>query len=517
MSDATVPALRLAEVLGTLSLATDLANRQPSEQALRTAILAVRLAQDEPADVRRDVFWAGLLRYLGCNGFAVEEASYAAGDDIGLRASFVQADLGRATEFVGAVLRDVGRGAPPLQRAKGILKLLSDPQAPRAHALAQCDAAAHCGRKLGMPPGVLQALADSDERYDGRGFPRRAAGDDVSLAQRYVEVSRVAVVFHALSGVPAACTEVARRAGGHLDPRIVARFSQGAPQLCEGLERESVWDDFLQAEPGLWLLDEDALDPLFEAFALMADLKSGYFSGHSPGVAALARNAARQQGLAPDQVDLLGRAALLHDLGRVAVSSGVWDKPGPLTPTEWERVRLHSYYTDRVLRHTPALARYADVAGRAHERLDGSGYPRGDHEAGALARLLAAADTYHACIEPRAWRPAHDASAARRILLDGVTQGRFCKLAVDSVLAAAGQQATPAGAAETLTEREADVLRLLVLGLTNKQIARQLGISPRTVQHHTIHIYGKTGMQSRAGAALWAVERGLFGMSAGRP
>jgi HD-GYP domain-containing protein (c-di-GMP phosphodiesterase class II) len=504
--------LRLAEVLGTLSLASDLANGQTSEDGLRIALLAARLAQGEPSALRHDVFWAGLLRYLGCNGFAVEEAVYASGDDIGLRASFVLADVGRPIEFLGAVLRDVGRGAPPLRRAQGIAKLLTDPRAPRAHAHAQCDAAVHGGRRLGMPEGVLVALSQADERYDGRGLPRGLAGDALSLAQRYVEVARIAVVYHALGGVGRAAAELRRRAGGHLDPAIVARFEGDAAALCAGLAAQSVWDDFLAAEPGLWLLDENALDPLFEGFALMADLKSGYFTGHSPGVAALARSAALAHGLPQLQADLLARAALLHDLGRVAVPTGLWDKPGPLTPPEWERVHLHSYYTDRVLRRSPALARYADIAGRAHERLDGSGYHRGDRDATVHARLLAAADVYQACTEPRAWRPALDRAAARQVLLDGVAQGRLCRHAADAVLAAAGQ--APPSTKEPpqgLTERELEVLRLLVLGLSNKEIARRLAISPRTVQHHTIHIYGKTGVKSRGGVALWAVDQGLFG------
>jgi DNA-binding CsgD family transcriptional regulator len=193
------------------------------------------------------------------------------------------------------------------------------------------------------------------------------------------------------------------------------------------------------------------------------------------------------------------------------VPTGLWDKPGPLTPSEWERVHLHSYYTDRVLRRSPALARYADVAGRAHERLDGSGYHRGDRDASRLVRLLAAADVYRACGEPRAWRAPLDAAAARHVLLDGVRDGRLCGDAVDAVLAAAGAApAAPAALPAGLTERELQVLRLLVRGLSNKQIGRELGISPRTVQHHSIHIFGKTGVRSRAGVALWAVEQGLF-------
>lgn len=511
----TGQALRLAEVLGTLSLATDLANGQPAEHGLRTAMLATRLARGETTQVRQNVFWSGLLRYLGCNGFAVEEASYASGDDIGLRASFVKADLGKPAEFLGAVLRDVGRGAPALTRTGGILKLLTNPGAPRQHAHAQCDAALVCGGKLGMPEAVLRGLAQSDERYDGSGQPDGLAGEAIVLSQRYAEVARIAVVFHALGGVAAARQELKRRAGGHLDPAIVARFDADADTLCAGLAQPSVWDEYLACEPGVWLLEESALEPLFEAFALMADLKSGYFSGHSYGVAALARAAALAQGLSDADADRLGRAALLHDLGRVAVPTGLWDKPGPLTAPEWERVHLHSYYTDRVLRRSPALAHYADIAGRAHERLDGSGYHRGDRDAPALVRLLAAADVYQAAREPRAWRPAADAPAARQLLLDQAQAGKLCARAVDAVLQAAGQPgAARARQDGVLSERELQVLRLLVLGLTNKQIAQQLAISPRTVQHHTMHIYGKCGVQSRAGAALWAVERGLLPASA---
>lgn len=502
--------LRLAEVLGALSLATDLANGQPSEHGLRTAILAVRLARDEPVAVRQQVFWTGLLRYAGCNGFAVEEAGYASGDDIGLRASFIRADLGKPAEFIGAVLRDVGRGAPALQRARGIVSLLSDPGAPRAHALAQCDAGVHCAHKLGMGEPVLQALAQSDERYDGSGQPHGLAGDAIARPQRYVEVARVAVVFHGIGGVEDARAALRKRAGGHLDPAIVARFEADADACCAQLAQQSVWEEYLATEPGCWVLDEHRLEPLFEAFALLADLKSGYFSGHSPGVARLARAAALAHGLPEREADHLGRAALLHDLGRVAVPTGLWDKPAALSTAEWERVRLHSYYTDRVLRRSSALAAYADVASRAHERLDGSGYHRGDRELPVPVRLLAASDVWQASIEPRAWRPAAGVDEAARNLRAQAKQGGLCLRAVDAVLAAAGQGIAPRRDADLLSEREVEVLRLLVLGLTNKEIGRRLAISPRTVQHHTLHIYDKTGVHSRAGVALWAVEHGLL-------
>ncbi len=502
--------MRLAEVLGALSLATDLANGQAAEQGLRTTVLACRLARGESTTTRQDVYWAGLLRYLGCNGFALEEAGFAAGDDIGLRASFVRTDLGRPSEFVRAALRDVGRGASPMARARGVTRLLTSPGAPRAHALAQCDAGVHCARKLSMSAAVLQTLADSDERFDGRGLPLGKTGDSLSLASRCVEVARVAVVFLAIGGLPAARAELRRRAGGHLDPTIVQRFDDDADVHCRDLTEGSPWDVFLGSEPGLWLIGEAAMERLFDAFALMADLKSGYFAGHSQGVATLARAAALAAGADAGAAERVGHAGLLHDLGRVAVPTGLWEKAGPLGVSEWERVRLHSYYTDRVLRRSDRLAPYADIAGRAHERLDGSGYHRGDSAPEPAARWLAAADVYRACLEDRPYRRALGPDAARRVLLDEVAAGRLGRDAVEAVLAAAGQAAPPPVVDGTLTQRERDVLRLLVRGLSNKAIARDLGISPRTVQHHTIHIYGKTGVQSRAGAALWAIERGLY-------
>ena len=121
---------------------------------------------------------------------------------------------------------------------------------------------------------------------------------------------------------------------------------------------------------------------------------------------------------------------------------------------------------------------------------------------------------YQACTEARAHRAALPPAAARQALLDGVQRGQLCRDAVQAVLAAAGQGPPPAAAPvageEALSAREVEVLRLLVRGHSNKHIARALQISPRTVQHHTIHIYAKTGVKSRAGAALWAVERRLF-------
>jgi HD-GYP domain-containing protein (c-di-GMP phosphodiesterase class II) len=229
-------------------------------------------------------------------------------------------------------------------------------------------------------------------------------------------------------------------------------------------------------------------------------------------VAALVADAAVTAGLAADDVTRLRRAALLHDIGRVGVPNGVWDRAGPLTTEQRERVRMHPYLTERVLSRCSQLAPLASLAAAHHERVDGSGYHharRGDELAPA-ARLLAAADAYHAMGEDRPHRPALTAGEAARELLDEVDAGRLTSVEVDAVLQAAGQRSRPANVSRPagLTEREVDVLRLIAKGRSNREAASELGISPKTVGNHVEHIYAKAGVRTRAGATLIAIESG---------
>ena len=235
-----------------------------------------------------------------------------------------------------------------------------------------------------------------------------------------------------------------------------------------------------------------------------------------------------------DQV-LLRRAGLVHDIGRVAVPVNVWAKPGPLNRDEREQVRLHAYHTERVLDAAAGLRPLARLAGSHGERCDGSGYHRSSRaaELPLTAWLLAAADCYHAMGEPRPHRRALPAGAAARELSQEAAAGKLAADAVHAVLTAAGQaqphQATaaaghpppgsrqagsgptgrrPAGPAG-LSERECEVLGLLARGLATKQVARRLGISPKTCDHHIQRLYGKAGVSTRAGATLFALEHGL--------
>jgi HD-GYP domain-containing protein (c-di-GMP phosphodiesterase class II) len=270
----------------------------------------------------------------------------------------------------------------------------------------------------------------------------------------------------------------------------------------------------IHAEPALEIvLSEGELESALEAIADFADLKSPWTIGHSRGVADLAAAAAKLHVPADADAGLVRRAALVHDLGRLGVSNAIWDKRGPLTAAELERVRLHPYLTDRMLASSEALGRLRAIAVQHHERLDGSGYPRGltGNALTPAGRLLAAADAYQAMTEPRPHRPARTAEEAAGELRAGVRRSLFDADAVDAVLHAAGHRVRrrrewPAG----LTSREVEVLRLLVRGLSYREIADELVISRRTAGSHVEHIYAKIGVSNRARASLFAMKHGLM-------
>jgi HD-GYP domain-containing protein (c-di-GMP phosphodiesterase class II) len=253
------------------------------------------------------------------------------------------------------------------------------------------------------------------------------------------------------------------------------------------------------------------IDTALAAVGDFSDLVSPHFVGHSTAVADLAVGAGRLCAIRPADLTTIRRAALIHDVGRVAVPARVWQQPGPLAPDDWEKVRLHPYQTERIFDRSAYLAALSGVAGTHHERLDGSGYHRGTAASGLtpLARLLAAADAYRTKIEPRPHRDQLTAGQAAEALAGEVRAGRLDAVAVKAVLEAAGQRPPRLQRPAGLTPRETDVIVLVARGLQTKQIARALGISVKTADNHTQNAYAKIGVSTRAAATLFAMQHGL--------
>jgi HD-GYP domain-containing protein (c-di-GMP phosphodiesterase class II)/DNA-binding CsgD family transcriptional regulator len=511
----TATRVRLAELVAMISLGTDLGMGQPMEHAMRQSLIALRLAErlglDEAA--RGVVYYVGLIAWVGCHIDAYEQAKWF-GDDMALKADAHHVDMtGLAAKAF--MWRHVGAGRGLAERARLSVKFAGAGRRAASEMIENHWVATNeLAGRLGLGPQVCEGLYQTFERWDGKGVPAEARGDEILVAARLVNLADVVAVYHRSEGVDAAVAVARDRSGTQFDPALVDVFCSEAPTLLGDIDAVTTWPAVIEAEPALEIvLAGDELESALEAIADFTDMKSPWTIGHSRGVADLARAATQIYGLPAADADLVRRAGLLHDLGRLGVSNAIWDKPGTLTAAEVERVRLHPYLTERMLASSAALASAGAIAVQHHERLDGSGYPRGlSGDAIAPAgRLLAAADAYHAMTEPRPHRAARTADEAAAELRAGARRALFDGDAVDAVLRAAGHPVRrrrdwPAG----LTNREIEVLRLLVRGLSNKEIAEQLVISRRTAGSHVEHIYAKIGVSNRARASLFAMKHGLM-------
>lgn len=505
----------MSELLGSLSLATDLADGFALEKSLRTTVIAMRIAAmiGAPPEVRVTTFWATLLRFVGCTAFAHEEGSrYSAGDDLSLRRSLALAEPGNLGDFLARAVH-IAPDAPLGSRALALTRLLTNPKAPRQHSQAQCEAGIAVASALGMPADVIATLRVRDERWDGRGPLGIAEGDQLPLAARIADVADVAELFAWLRGLTAMHEELRRRRGHQLDPSLVDAAITAGPELVAGLAAPSSWELFLDSEPAPRRLaaGEDAIAACLAAFSLFADIASVYTLGHSARVADLAERVVQLLGGSVHRGRLARMAGYAHDLGRVGVPVGIWEKPGPLTAFERERMRSHSVHTETALRLSPALADVADIASTTHERSGGHGYHRRLHlEQIALeARALAVADVYVALDSDRPHRPRRSRDEIVRELRSDAAG--LDPQAVRAVLEAGGHRAPRRSVgALGLTERELEVVRLVAIGRTNKEIGVLLGMSARTAQKHVMNVYARIGRESRAGLALFAVEHGLL-------
>ncbi|HET6949790.1 MAG TPA: HD domain-containing phosphohydrolase [Acidimicrobiales bacterium] len=508
--------VRLAELVATLSLVADLGLGQPMEHVLRQTRIAMRLASAaglaEPD--RAATYYVGLLAWVGCAADTSDLARLF-GDETDLYAGTYDVDLAGvpAARFFASHL---GAGRSPLQRAGMLGSFVATAgRSVREVMTSHCLAAGDLAARLDLGEDVRRPLLQAFERWDGRGTPGRARGEQLAPAIRVVQLADTVETLHRVRGVRAALEVATARRGTRFDPDLVDCFRDAHADLLDGLDESTSWDEVIAADPSLGrTLGGTELDTALEALADFADLKSPHRVGHSRGVAALAASTAGHLGLPGGDVDGVRRAGLVHDLGIIGVPSGVWDEARPWSESQRERARTHPYLTERMLARAWSLSELGRCAALHHERLDGSGYPRGlTGEAIPMpARILAAADVYHALGEPRPHRPPVDRAAAAATLRAEVRAGRLDGDAANAVLAAGGHRVRRrAGLPGGLTPREAEVVVLVARGRSNPDIAHALSVSRKTVSSHLEHIYTKLGVSTRTEAALFAMRHGLAG------
>ena len=506
--------VRLAELVAAFSLAIDLGLGQPMEHVLRSWLIATRLANHVGLDPeeRGALYYVVTLAWAGCVADTPVVAALV-GDDIAYRADTFRADL-RDLPALGFMLQHVGAGQPAFDRLRLAANFIATggkavEQAIRSH----CLVTGNMANRVGLGNEVSDPLQQVFTRWDGKGVPKGVGGEAISLKTRLYHLADVVEVFHRTGGVAAAVEMVRNRRGTQFDPAVADLFCAVAADVLND-QAEDDWNAAIAADPALQrCLTEAELDQTLVAIADFTDLRSPSRAGHSRNVAELASQAALQAGLPAAEVGAVRRAALLHDMGLHGISASILDKPGPLSASESERMRMHPYYTERMLARPPMLARLGAIASLTHERSDGSGYHRRLTAPAipATGRILAAACAFRAMTEPRSYRPPLSAKQATAELRADVREGKLDSAAVDAVLAAAGQsqgkrRTGPAG----LTPREVEVLVLIARGASSRQVARALNIAPKTAGTYIERIYSKTGASTRSTATLFAMQHGLL-------
>lgn len=483
------------------------------EWAMRSALLGVRLGEalglsDEQL---RGAYYCALLAYVGCTS-EVHLAVHLFGDDPATAiASIDFVDQGNPQEMEAWMMHNVGVTLSPEEREHTLANIGS---LVAQYKLGHCEVAVRLAERLGLEPSIRHALWHMGEKWNGEGAPNGVQGEAIPIAMRVALLVRDVEPHLNTHGVDAAIA-VARQRGGVIhDPVVAAQFCEQAHALCATLEQDATWEGLLDAEPMPKAYSEDDFDQAALVFADFSDLISPWFTAHSRNVATLAEAAAQAASLPAADAKTIRRAALMHDLGKVAVPHGYWHRDRPLRESEWERVRLHPYYAERILARPGALAQLAAIAGSHHERPDGSGYYRnlGRDKQSLAVRLLACANFYRARVEARPNRPAMQPEAVAQLMRSEVRAGRLDGDAVHAVLNAAGHHVTPVRRDQVagLSGREIEVLRLLAHGLTNKQMAAQLSVSEKTIGTHVMHIYEKIGCSTRSAATLFATQNNLL-------
>ncbi len=415
----------VAEIISALSFALDLTEDAVPGHALRSCLFGMRIAEEIGLGQleRSDLYYALLLKDVGCSSNSARLCQIIGADERQLKRAVKLEDWTRLTwSGIQMVWRSLPTGSGRLERAGRLLGLgLAQQRNNREMIALRCDRGASIVRKIGLPDEAARAVRHLDEHWDGSGFPGQLKGREIPLLARILSVAQTLDVFAVEKGRLAAIASVKERSGRWFDPDLVA--------AAESLDRDGrLWRDrqdeasraaVLDMEPGEKLLaGAEQIDLICEAFAEVVDVKSSFTYAHSRGVTEAALRIGEGLGLRQDRMQLVRRASLLHDLGKLRVPNTVLDKPGKLDEAEWQVVKEHPVLTQKILERVGAFRQLALVAGQHHEKLDGSGYPYGLHaeDLSLEARIIAVADVYGALSEDRPYRPGLPIEEIRRIM-----------------------------------------------------------------------------------------------------
>ncbi len=503
----------ITEGLGVLALAADAATGRPQGSGLSAAIVSAEFAKriGENLKTQKDAYFLALVRFIGCTITSHETGMLSIGDDQGFAVATMLGDWADREDLKKHLDRYIARDAPEDQR-DAAFNYICDilPEAATDFTTAHCRQSYLLANRLPVSKTVLDCIPYYYARWDGKVLP--FGGEEVPYLSRLVRVTELAELVRRVENSTRAKEVITAKLGHEIDPDIGRKFLLHADELFQIASQVPEFEAFVAAEPGEPIeMTPKCRETLAEVAADMSDHKAACFISHSRRVASLVTQAAQTAKLPKQRIDDLRLAALVHDIGKCAISNRIWYKSEALTVSERLEMQRHTFQTQFFLSHGYPFAEWADVAASVHERADGSGYHRRSPLTDLGTNILAVANEYDELIQGSPARTPLDARAAASELSDMAKSRKFMPTAVSLVLQAAGHLMKDADASLPfgLTRREVQVLSRLAKSESTSQIAQSLGISPKTADHHIQSIYNKTDIRARPALALFALEYGI--------
>jgi len=431
----TAEALKYSEVLSALSFVLDMVEGQPEGHVVRSCFIGMMIAEQVGLsdEERSELFYALLLKDAGCSSNASEVTALFGSDDFRAKRDFKTVNWSRLPDAVLYAARTVGAEGNLWSKARRFVSVAkAGPGAGRELVRVRCERGAEISRLMGFPEGTARAIRALDEHWDGAGHPDGLRGEEIPLLARICGLAQTAEVFYTAHGPVRAEGMVKARRKRWFDPELVDAFLSQARggRIWGALAAADLARSVSKLEPPerAVVATPERLDLTALAFARIIDAKSPFTYEHSEGVANAAAAVSEHMGLSPRVVRDQTRAGLLHDIGKLAVSNTILDKPGRLTGAEFARVKRHPGVTYEVLKRVAPFRGIVEVAASHHEKLDGSGYHRGlsAENLSPESRILAVADIFDALSQDRPYRPAMPTEKVLLILKRECDDNKLC-------------------------------------------------------------------------------------------
>lgn len=401
-------------ILASLSRALDMVEGQPEGHAIRSARIALRIGELLGMNQQQleNLFFAGVLKDSGCSNNSVRIHKIFGGDEFLSKRAVKFVDWTNPIESVKFALKNTEIGQPLSVKLRRMASNLGPPgRIMNEVTEARCTRGAAIAKLLSFDDEVASAIQNLDEHWDGKGSPVGLAGLDIPLHARILCLCQTVEVFVTTYGLGAACEMAEARSGKWFEPELVQIFLKLKSETEFWADLQDVSNDSFIEEhlPGLKFSAVGAdIDAICEAFAMIVDAKSSFTAEHSTRVTDYAVTLAKWFQFAEADVTTIRRASLLHDIGKLGVSTGILEKPSKLDDQEFDRVKLHPKFSYEILGRIPTFEKIADIASAHHERLDGRGYWRGltAEQLPLDVRIVTVCDVFDALTARRPYRDA---------------------------------------------------------------------------------------------------------------